>query len=177
MNNIIKGSMAALVLMVVLLPQASYAWEGHGHRGHGHGHGHSFLSVDFGLGHWPYYYHNTYYYAPTDYVLVSPSNFQPVLINGSTYYLNNGVYYLYTGYGYKLVNPPLVVQTVAPAVQVTVGAGAANSEETLVVNIPNVQGGYTAVSIKRSGHGFVGPQGEFYSQFPKVSQLEAMYAK
>lgn len=43
------------------------------------------------------------------------------------------------------------------------------------VNVPNSQGGYTAVVIKQSGTGYTGPQGEYYSTFPTVSQLQAVY--
>jgi hypothetical protein len=49
--------------------------------------------------------------------------------------------------------------------------------DVFTVNIPNEHGGYTAVIIKRSANGFVGPQGEFYPEFPKVSQLKIMYGK
>jgi len=47
----------------------------------------------------------------------------------------------------------------------------------LIVNIPNRYGGFTAVVIKRSGYGFVGPQGEYYPEFPKIFQLEIKYGK
>ena len=50
-------------------------------------------------------------------------------------------------------------------------------QDTFPVNVPNNSGGYITVVIKRSGNGYVGPQGEFYAQFPAVSQLKAMYAK
>jgi hypothetical protein len=43
------------------------------------------------------------------------------------------------------------------------------------VNVPNRRGGYTPVVIKKSGSGWIGPQGEFYPQFPKVSTLKAIY--
>ncbi len=67
---------------------------------------------------------------------------------------------------------PVPVVVAQPAV-VAVPAGA----DTLSVNIPNDNGGYTVVVLKRSGNGFVGPQGEFYPDFPKISQLKAMYGK
>ena len=51
------------------------------------------------------------------------------------------------------------------------------SQNEFTVNIPNDHRGYTAVVIKRSGNGFVGPQGEYYPEFPKVSQLKLMYGK
>ena len=42
--------------------------------------------------------------------------------------------------------------------------------------MPNSQGGYTAVVIKQFGTGCdTGPQGEYYSTFPTVSQLQAVY--
>jgi hypothetical protein len=46
---------------------------------------------------------------------------------------------------------------------------------SFTVNVPNAQGGYTAIVIKQSGEGYLGPQGEYYAEFPKVSQLQAVY--
>jgi hypothetical protein len=124
-----------------------------------------------------YYYDGLYYsYVGGDYVLVSPpvgavvtsipTDFQPVVINGVTYYADNGTYYVYSSSGYQVVNPPATVVQAAPAIQ-----------DTFTVNIPNNSGGYTAVVIKKSGSGYVGPQGEFYPVFPKVAQLKVMYGK
>ncbi len=64
-----------------------------------------------------------------------------------------------------------VVQTVPQAVP------QATPEESFTVNIRSAQGGYKTVIIKRVGNGFVGPQGEYYTEFPRVAQLEAMYAR
>lgn len=50
-------------------------------------------------------------------------------------------------------------------------------QDSFVVNVPNDRGGYTAVTIRKSGNGFIGPQGEYYAQFPNVSQLKVMYGK
>lgn len=52
-----------------------------------------------------------------------------------------------------------------------------SSEQTFTVNVPDNKGGYIPVVLKKSGSGYVGPQGEYYSEFPKVSQLQAMYSK
>ncbi|MEI6438411.1 MAG: glycine zipper 2TM domain-containing protein [Candidatus Omnitrophota bacterium] len=49
--------------------------------------------------------------------------------------------------------------------------------EAFTVSVPNSQSGYTQVVIRRSGNGFIGPQGEFYSEFPKIEQLRVMYGK
>jgi len=52
-----------------------------------------------------------------------------------------------------------------------------DTQDSFPVNIPNGTGAYTTVMIKKSGNGYVGPQGEFYATFPTVSQLKAMYVK
>jgi hypothetical protein len=51
------------------------------------------------------------------------------------------------------------------------------SGDTVTVNVPNSNGGYTAVVLKRSGNGYLGPQGEYYDQIPTTAQLQAMYGK
>ena len=80
----------------------------------------------------------------------------------------------YIGYAdYASIEPDFVDEalfTQAPA------PPAAQPDE-FTVNVPNDHGGYTAVLIKRSGNGFTGPQGEFYPEFPKVSQLKIIYEK
>jgi len=142
-----------------------------------------------------YYYHQGYYYFRDrdDYVIATPPlgavttvlpvGYQPVVMNGVTYYVNNGVYYLYTPQGYQVVPQPVtyvqpntvpVTQIVTPENTATVTTGI---DDFLTVNIPNDKGGYTSVALKKSGSGYVGPQGEFYAEFPKVSQLKAMYVK
>jgi len=165
--------------LLILRPTPSYAW---------HGHDHSYIGVNFGV--WPgsYYYGGPYYpyyadpyYAPAYYpgtVVVASSNYQPVVVNGVTYYVNNGVYYIYTQYGYQAVATPAAVS--APVIQtsaVTAAPATISSDDSFTINIPSSKGGYTSVVLKKSGNGFIGPQGEFYSEFPKVSQLQAMYGK
>lgn len=67
------------------------------------------------------------------------------------------------------------VSAVVPAAPVVTPVPA---DEAFTLNIPNEQGsGYVTVIIKRSGTGFTGPQGEYYPEFPKVTQLQAMYSK
>ena len=53
----------------------------------------------------------------------------------------------------------------------------ASEEESFTINIPNNHGGYTTVNLKRSGNGFVGPQGEYYPEFPRIKQLQEKYGK
>jgi len=136
-----------------------------------------------------YYYYDGLYYIREgfDYVLVTPPigayvsvippDFQQVSINGRIYYTNNGIYYILTQYhGYKVVPQPVVYVQPEPVV-VAQPQQVVDTQDAFPVNIPNNSGGYTTVVIKRSGSGYVGPQGEFYSKFPTVAQLKTMYAK
>jgi len=163
--------------LLILKPTPSYAW-------HDGWHGHGYVGVEIGA--WPgsYYYGYPYYpyygdpYYP-GYTVVS-SSYQPVLVNGTTYYLNNGTYYVYTQYGYQAVATPAGVTApvvIQPTAVVAASNVVSNAEDAFTVNVPNNKGGYTAVLLKKSGNGFIGPQGEFYSEFPKVSQLQVMYGK
>jgi hypothetical protein len=50
--------------------------------------------------------------------------------------------------------------------------------ESYTVNIPGADGnGYIPVLIRKSGPGFLGPQGEYYSEFPRIAQLQLMYGR
>ena len=150
-----------------------------------------------------YYWEGMFYRRYTDrYVVVQapigalvtaiPVGCQPVVVDGIPYYNINGVTYMYTPAGYQVVPQPKTiivknypeeakaqpVQGAAPAVTTAAQpAGAAANEEAFTVNIPNAKGGYTPVVLKRSGNGFVGPQGEYYAEFPKIEQLKVMYGK
>jgi hypothetical protein len=118
-----------------------------------------------------YYYSDGLYYRPygREYVIVQPpvgvyvntipADFSPIVIDGRTYYMDKGSYYVYTPRGYQVVTPPPEVNS------------------AFTVNVPNDKGGYTPIIIKKSGNGFTGPQGEFYTEFPKVFQLKAVYGK
>ena len=170
--------------LLLIRPTPSYAW-------HDGWHGRGYVNVNLGV--WPGsyygygypyypYYADPYYYPET--VVVSSPNYQPVVVNGVTYYVNNGVYYLYTQNGYQAVaapaGAPVTVSTAASVIQpatVTVAPASTSPDDSFTINIPNDKGGFTAVVLKRSGNGFIGPQGEFYADFPKVSQLKLMYGK
>ena len=112
-------------------------------------------------------------------VTVLPVGIQPVIINGATYYTNAGVYYQYTPQGYVVVPQPQVTVIEAAKAVDTISNedSTGNAEDSFTVNVANTKGGYTAVALKRSGDGFIGPQGEFYAEFPKVEQLRIMYGK
>ena len=87
-----------------------------------------------------------------------------------------------------VVAPPAMAQPVmvapeaapvfaAPAPVYQSAPPQGQTPEVLTVNIPNSRGGYTAVTLKRSGNGFVGPQGEYYAEHPTVEQLKVLYGK
>ena len=170
---------------------------GHGHYSvyHHHYSDHHFGSrvrfLPFGsfsirLGDIRFFYNNGRYYRPYNggYTVVRPpygvvihtipSHFRRVLINGNWYHTDNDVYYINTTYGYQVVPSPVLIA--APNQTTTVTTTADDAFYT--VNIPNEKaGGYTPVTLKRLDNGFVGPQGEFYPEFPQVAQLKAMYIK
>ena len=167
----------------------------HGHE-YRHHHGYPYGRIDIGLPHGSlrigfggggYYYGNGFFYRQRerDYVVVPapigavvytvPSGYHEVMIDRTTYYTYEGVYYRRVPQGYQVVEPPQTVIVEPATVTATVPTNSTQDEFT--VNIPNSQGGYTAVKLKRSGNGFTGPQGEFYSEFPKVDQLRTMYVK
>jgi|GEM_PF-683300 len=143
-----------------------------------------------------YYYPESYYYGPyyppTTYsyvvepapvgaiVYAIPANCRQVVVNGVTYFEYYGTYYLPVAGGYQVVAPPVLVQPAAAVAApnvITQSNASTNAQEDITVNVPNSQGGYTAVILKRSGSGFVGPQEEYYAEFPKVAQLQVMYGK
>jgi hypothetical protein len=76
-------------------------------------------------------------------------------VDDNRYYYDDAHYYGSAQREYVAANPPV--------------------DNVITVNIPNNKGGYSAVTLTRSGNGFIGPQGEYYPGFPKVSQLKLMY--
>jgi osmotically inducible lipoprotein OsmB len=68
-------------------------------------------------------------------------------------------------------------ETVVVAQPAAVVPSTTYSGDTVTINVPNNNGGYTSVVLKRSGNGYVGPQGEYYDQVPTTSQLQAMYGR
>ncbi len=141
-----------------------------------------------------YYRRHSYGYivTPPPYgavVMEIPPVYAPVVIKGATYYTADGIYYQYTPQGYVVaqqpqnvtfmqraplpgpVNTSTVVEKVIPSVPVE------KADKTFTVNVPNIKGGFTAVTLKRTANGYTGPQGEFYPEFPTVEQLQIMYGK
>lgn len=188
MRNRLKVFFVALMFcLLIIWPAASYAdWNGHssgqssgqssghsagnnaGHSaGHSDGHG-SGHSDGHGSGHSEGHGHG--YGHGYGYSSIG---------------INLGVWptgYYYDGPYYPtddtvLVSSPIITEPYPQAPVITGPPIAADTQDTYIVNIPNDKGGYTAVILKRSGTGFIGPQGEFYPEFPKVRLLRLMYGK
>jgi hypothetical protein len=102
-----------------------------------------------------------------------PAGYRVIAVNGVAYYTVDNVYYRYTPQGYMVVAPP-AVQVVSP---VPVVHSLADAGQSFTVYVPDSRGGYTGVVITRWGSGFIGPQGEFYPEFPGIEQLGVMYSK
>jgi hypothetical protein len=115
-----------------------------------------------------------------------PWGYTRLVLKGHTYYYHNGIFYKYTPAGYVIVPaPPGVVVPALPApapeqtdktVVVDQREEAAKGIKEYEIHIPNSNGSYTLVVIKKLDKGFEGPQGEFYPEHPTVDQLKAMYA-
>ena len=191
------GLAMILCLTLISYPSGAYA-HGGGHGGHGGGHGWGHGGRGWGWGGWGWYgdpYWDWYDYPywggfSPGYFIGSAvaTGYQLVNVNGVLYYYANGYYYQQDPYGnYVIVNPPGVVQQpvvanpeLAPAsvaTPVSSPQSQAQTQGTFTVNIPNDSGSYTPVTFKRLGNGFIGPQGEYYEEFPKVKQLKVMYGK
>ena len=93
-----------------------------------------------------------------------PPRHTTIIVEGTPYYHDDRYYYRQLPEGGYVVVPALVI--VQPQSQIP---------ETSTINIPNSRGGYTSVTLRRSGSGFVGPQGEYYPNYPSVEQLRVMY--
>ncbi len=109
-----------------------------------------------------------------------PKKATQLIVGGTTYSYYNDVYYVRYLDGYQVVQDPVygvaalpknvtIVHEPATTTPVVLSPQvAATTQDAFVVNIPNMTGSYVPVTIKRSGNGFVGPQGEFYADFSKV---------
>ena len=107
------------------------------------------------------------------------------------YYYNGGYYTTSNGEEFIAVAPPMSNTTVAQAPKASTQAASTGANEpakveakttqqmgdTVTINVPKADGGYTAVKLIKHEKGYVGPQGEFYPDNPTVAQLKALYGK
>ena len=143
-----------------------------------------FISITVG-GEAYHYYDGVYYRASHHGYVVTPPPFgacikrlprgyTKIYIDRRPYYKYNEIYYARSPDGYVVIERP------EPRYAER-GGGSKRSEPeegydaSFEINIPNKNGGYTTVILKRSGGGFTGPQGEYYEEFPKVDKLQVIY--
>jgi len=109
-------------------------------------------------------------------VTVLPAGHKIVIVGGATYYYYDNVYFMAHPSGYAVVAAPIAVSSVTVSSPVTIETQKA-SGETVIINIPNVNGSYTPVTLVKQKDGYVGPQGEYYPGHPTVEQLRVLYGK
>ena len=133
------------------------------------------------------YYEGLFYrHSPRGYVFVQPPigavvpalppGYTTVLVQQTPYYYYQNAYYVNAPNGYAVAAPPVVPQSVsAPSIPVQENLSV-NKIDSYDIYIPNDNGSYTLVTLKKSDKGgFLGPQGEFYPEHPTVEQLKALY--
>jgi hypothetical protein len=144
-----------------------------------------------------YYYNNTYYVRhPAGYTVVNPpaqvvvSNPPAVEAPKETVVVTvpnpNGSYIPVTlekySDGYKGPNGefypdyPTIDQLKAMYAVASATAERPLPEE-LEFQVPNRNGSFTKVTLRRTKDGYVGPEGEYYKDKPTMDQLKVMYAK
>jgi hypothetical protein len=107
-------------------------------------------------------------------VTVLPMGHRTVVYGGVSYYYYDNVYYTDAPSGYVVVPAPAenVVVAPAPAAPAEMPPG-----KSIIVNIPNASGSFTAVKLVRYKDGYLGPQGEYYPGKPTVDQLRVLYGE
>jgi len=97
---------------------------------------------------------------------------------GIVYYYLDGVYYKPVPEGYVVVPESEFEKYKQQKETLKKEESDKNvSGEEYVVNIPNSDGTFTPVKLKKSNNGYIGPQGEFYEGHPSVEQLRVLYGK
>jgi len=198
----LKRSVSALILGGLLLqPLPAHAYWGHGWRG---GYGHHFGPGYFALtaaGLDYLYYEGLFYrYTPAGYLMVEPPvgavipalppGYTSVMIQRTPYYYYNGIYYAATPAGYTVTEPPPSVPAPMPTIPAAVSpapspataqavspAVGAPSTDSFDIYVPNGDGTFTLVTLKKTEKGFIGPQGELYPEHPTVEKLKVLYGK
>jgi hypothetical protein len=133
-----------------------------------------------------------------------PPGYTTVFINGMPYYYYGYTYYTMAPGGYVVAAPPAVPMAppavapvaypapqvaapqtapqaapapVAPAPASSPSSVEGDNPDTFEIHIPNGDGSFTLVTLKKTEKGFLGPQGEFYQDHPTVDQLKERYVK
>lgn len=158
MLNAKTVGLTALIITFTTTP----LWAGERHTS-SHGYSHSDYSFGQNRGY-------IRYREPRVVFTVLPPGHRTVIVRDTPYYVYENTYYVSSPQGYVVTPPPVIEEKIIPVKE----AEPINSYE---IQIPNANGSYTLVVLKKTDKGFVGPQGEIYPEHPTVEQLKAMYAK
>ena len=200
-----KISATTLILACLLQPSLAFADGRGGHGGYGgHGGGSTALGiVALSVAGASLLYSAGMFYrtTPAGYVVVPapmgavvpalPPGYTVVYMGGMPYYYYGNAYYAAAPNGYVVTAPPAIAapMAVAPGVApIQASAPAPISQQTVVpasngpsdaieTYIPNGNGSFTVVTLRKTEKGFMGPQGEFYSDHPTEDQLKSRYCK
>ena len=198
LKNKLLLMLVVIIMVVSVISQDAYAWGGrggwHGGRWYGNGwfwFGAAATALTLGAivgslppyyntvyyGGVPYYYYDGIYYRPysNGYMVVqAPSvTTAPVMVQQPYTTVAQPVM---TQQPYA-ASQPVMAAPVESANTIQTVSPATTQGEPFTVNVPNSKSGWTSVTLTRSGTGFIGPQGEYYQEFPKVKQLKEMYGK
>lgn len=104
-----------------------------------------------------------------------------VWVDGRKYYTYGGVYYRRSDCGtyYTVIENPHVYREPQQDEITHYYADTVyeSNQKEFVVHIRDKEGKLVTVRLTKEDDGYVGPQGEFYPEFPKVAQLREMYAE
>jgi hypothetical protein len=180
-------TLTALIFTISVFSSEAFAQPG-GHGGHGGGRGGD--RYHYRDGRW---YRDGWLWFDAGLTVLTvgaiaaslPPRYNTIYVGGVPYYYSDGIYYQPCSTGYIVVPAPAAqpvvmaapIQTQVVTLPQTENANTQTAGESFVVNVPDAKGGYVSVTLIRRGTGFVGPQGEYYPEFPKVKQLKEMYGK
>jgi len=149
LNKFKKILLVSAFSWLIICPAPSFAWHDYAGYGdwdyYGSGRDHP-LSA---------YIDRKSYVGPADYMPIEPD------------YINGPLVFSYIT---PITTTPAPIQTITQ-----LPAPSLPQPAEFTVNIPNMHGGYNVVVIKKSGEGYIGPQGEYYPEFPKIFQLQMKY--
>ncbi len=104
-----------------------------------------------------------------------PAGCMTFTVKGTRYYYHNNIYYRSCPGGYVVVPAPEMTPGVAYVPVVT--QPYTEPVKTVVINVPNSNGSFTPVTLIKQKNGYIGPQGEYYSDNPTVEQLRVLYGR
>ena len=102
-----------------------------------------------------------------------PRGYQRIYVDHNPYYTYNGVYYERTPQGYVVIESPYSKHAHKKKYKKKVHREEYKDEISLKVR--NRNGDYISIIIRPEGDGYVGPQGEYYDEFPKIDHLKVIY--